>query len=131
MSGNFYSSSFSSSFNPEQYKDIYHRKVLVEKVIKNHSPLEDEFGWLNNSKELIWFSNNMSGYNVSWGSYDYNDKLFIDVKPHLEVPENVRKAISKKPPELTKKFARAYSNRNSSFNKGFSNRSRQFSRKAF
>lgn len=133
MSSSLYSSSF-GFIDKEQYKNVYHRKVLTEKVIKNHSELDDELGWLyDNSDNLIWASS-LSG--SSWSSYSISiDCCNVDYiqedKPHLKVAENVRVANSKKPPELIKKFGKAYSNKsfNKSFNKGF--KSRQFYRKAF
>lgn len=70
-----------------------------------------------------WWANQIT---VDFAKYDY---IAVEDKPHLQLAEPVRKAITKRPPDLIKKFGSSYSNRGSSFNKGFNNR--QFSRKAF
>ena len=135
-SGSLFSSSFSQG--NDQYKDVYHKKVLTEKRLKNHGSSSDEFEWLySKNSSIIW--SNHSG--VTWGSwsshsgvtvssYDYiiGVDVAVDTKPHLLLSEPARKTINKNPPSLTKKFGH-YSNL-SKRNAGFS-RSKGFSRKSF
>ena len=122
--------SFSSSFsNIGTHPNVYHRKVIFEKVIKNHCPSDDEKIPLpKEDSVLLWTNNVASGqvwYNIPDVHYSPSDYIH-ETKPHLIMPEPVRKAVTKRPPELIKKFGNSYSK---SF--GSKNRNRQFSRKAF
>lgn len=125
MSSSFHT--FSSSFyNVGTHPNVYHRKVLIEKIIKGHTETSDEE--IPVKKGGFWTVD--SELSSNWANYefklDYVD-FITETKPHLKVSEPVRKATVKRPPDLMKKFGSSYSNRG--YNQGF--KSRQFSRKAF
>jgi hypothetical protein len=128
---------YTSGFDPVEpstdiYKNVYHRKVLTEKVIKNHRPSDDELEWLTQHYSSFFLSTSNLGY-VTWANYDfakYDTIEYIqETKPHLEIPEPVRKAVTKNPPVLTKKFGHYSSMDKRNLNIRHNNR--QFSRKAF
>jgi len=115
-------SSSQGDTRPEDYHKVFHRKVLTEKVLKNHYYDTDEMEWLKSGYPFsVWSTSYDAGYSDDWS----------EIKTHLIDKENVRRAKVKKPPVLTKKFGNYSNNRNQGFNrnKGFKNRS--FSRKAF
>jgi hypothetical protein len=125
MSGQFHS--FSQSVD-SKYENVFHRKVLTEKVIRNHDTSDDELGWMDSNKRNDWWFTDSITY--EYKTWD------IEVKPHLAMPKKARRAMADKPPELVNKFGSQISakgrnyGRSHAFNKAINNR-RSFSRKAF